>query len=94
MANQVSKRFTLVEWCLSAAALTLLVGVMVAMDTPVRHMAESAALDAGKGSLELRVPRPIMDAGRTAWRICLDHRPLAGFAGVACVLVLFMRRMR
>jgi hypothetical protein len=95
MRNGVSRSRTLIEWSLSALALTTIVLVMLSAGTPVREYAATAAAqvrpDAAGG---VRIPEPIAQVGRTAWRICMDHQPLAGFAGVAMVLVLFMRRMR
>ena len=94
MHNHVFRRPTLIEWCLSVAALTLVISVMAAMDTPVRHYAAAVASESATGSVRVHVPEPITRTARTAWRICQDHQPLAAFAGVASVLVLFMRRMR
>lgn len=94
MRNVVSRYRTLIEWGLSALALTTVVVVMLSMDTPVREYASTAASEVSTDHVGVRVPEPIARAGRTAWRICMDHQPLAGFAGVALVLVLFMRRMR
>jgi len=95
MQNGVSRSRTVIEWSLSAVALTTIVLVMLSVDSPVRQYAATAATtvkpDAAIGT---RVSEPIARVGRTAWRICMDHQPLAGFAGVATVLVLFMRRMR
>lgn len=94
MRNAVSRYRTLIEWGLSAAALTSVVVLMLAMDTPVRDYAAVTASQVSTEHVGLRVPEPIARVGRTAWRICMDHQPLAGFAGVATVLVFFMRRMR
>lgn len=87
-------RWTLIEWTLSAAAIVLVVMVMLTLDTPARDYAVAVASTTQPRTFSPRLPGPIARAGRTAWRICLDHQPLAAFAGVATVLVLFMRRMR
>jgi hypothetical protein len=94
MRKEVSRYRTLIEWTLSAMALTTIVLVMYTVDSPVRQYANSFTADASKNAVNMRVPEPVVRAGRTAWRLCMDHQPLAGFAGVATVLVLFMRRMR
>lgn len=94
MSNGVSRYRTLIEWTLSALALTTVVVVMLSVDSPVRQYAAAAASTARHDPVAMRVPEPVARVGRTAWRICMDHQPLAGFAGVATVLVLFMRRMR
>lgn len=91
---KATRRRTLIEWTLSAAAVAIVVLVMVSLDTPARDYAEAVAATTQPRDFSPRVPEPIARAGRTAWRICLDHQPLAAFAGVATVLVLFMRRMR
>jgi hypothetical protein len=92
--HQGFRRRTLIEWVLSAAALATVAGVMLVMDTPVRRYAGAVVSTTGAGGLHVRVPQPLADGSRAAWRVCLDHQPLAAFAGVAGVLVLFMRRMR
>jgi hypothetical protein len=94
MSNGVSRYRTLIEWTVSALALTTVVVVMLSVDSPVRQYAVAAASSARHDPVAMRVPEPVARVGRTAWRICMDHQPLAGFAGVATVLVLFMRRMR
>jgi hypothetical protein len=94
MAKGASRYRTVIEWTLSAAALATIVAVMYAVDSPVRQYATAFTTDAAHHRMTLRVPEPVVGAGRTAWRICMDHQPLAGFAAVATVLVLFMRRMR
>jgi hypothetical protein len=94
MGNEVSRYRTLIEWTLSAMALATVIVVILALDSPVRQQATTAASGLSRDAIELRIPEPISRAARTAWRICMDHQPLAGFAGVALVLVLFMRRMR
>jgi len=94
MRNEVSRYRTLIEWTLSAFALATVLTVILAFQSPVRQQATTAASKFSRDAVELRIPEPIARAGRTAWRICMDHQPLAGFAGVALVLVLFMRRMR
>jgi hypothetical protein len=93
MAREISRRRMLIEWSLSAAALTLIAAVMLSMDTPVRQYTGAMMTEPGTGG-HLRVPLVISGAARTAWQICMDHQQLAGFSGVALVLVLFMRRMR
>jgi len=92
--NTPARRYTLIEWALSATAITLVVAVMLTMDTPARDYVEAKASNASASDLRSTVPEPLTRMTRAAWRICMDHQPLAGFAGVACVLVLFMRRMR
>ena len=52
------------------------------------------AVSTKAGDLAPRMPQPLADAGRSAWQLCKDHGPLAGFAGAAVVLVAFMRQMR
>jgi hypothetical protein len=94
MRNVVSRYRTLIEWSLSAFALATIVAVIFTFQSPVRQQATTVASKFSRDAVELRLPEPIARAGRTAWRICMDHQPLAGFAGVALVLTLFMRRMR
>jgi hypothetical protein len=94
MDNGRSRYRTLIEWSLSLVALTMLVLVMLAIDSPVRQYAGAITANVTSDGARLRIPEPVAHAGRTAWRICMDHQPLAAFAGVASVLVLFMRRMR
>jgi hypothetical protein len=94
MGRGVSRYRTLIEWTLSAVALTTVLLVMYAIDSPVRQYASSFTADVKGDAVGRRIPAPVEHVGRTAWRICMDHKPLAGFAGVATVLVLFMRRMR
>jgi hypothetical protein len=84
----------MIEWSLSAIAVTIIVVVMLSADTPVRQYASSMGTDVTHSVFGLKVPEPIARTGRTAWRICMDHKPLASFASVAVVLVVFMRRMR
>ena len=93
MRNEASPYRTMIEWTLSAAAVATIVVVMLAVDTPVRQYMKTTTSSLSKGPV-LRIPKPVEHFGRSAWRICMDHQPLAAFAGVACVLVLFMRRMR
>jgi hypothetical protein len=90
----VSRSRTLIEWSLSAIAVTTIVLVMLSADTPVRQYATSMGADARRSMFARQVPEAIASPARTAWRICMDHKPLASFAGVAVVLVVFMRRMR
>lgn len=94
MANEVSRYRTLLEWLLSATALTTVVAVMLMIDSPVREYVMAGASSVSHDAMALRIPEPIAGVIRTAWRICMDHQPLAAFAGVAAVLVFFMRRMR
>ena len=94
MSSGVSRYRTLIEWTLSAVALTTIVLVMLSVDSPVRQYATSMATSVLHDTTVMRVPEPIARVVRSAWRICMDHQPLAGFAGVAAVLLLFMRRMR
>ena len=94
MANGVSRYRTLIEWSLAAVALTTIVLVMISVDSPVRQYAKSLTMNLNQPHIAFRAPEPIVHAGRTAWRICMDHQPLAAFASVAIVLVVFMRRMR
>ena len=94
MRSGVSRYRTLVEWTLSAVALTTIVLVMLSVDSPVRQYATSMMADVQHNAVAMRIPEPVARVSRNAWRLCMDHRPLAGFTGVAAVLVLFMRRMR
>jgi hypothetical protein len=94
MSRGVSRYRTLLEWTLSAAALTTIVLVMLSVDSPVRQYSTAMMADAQHNAVAMRIPEPLARVARNAWRLCMDHRPLAGFAGVAAVLVLFMRRMR
>ena len=94
MANEVSRYRTILEWLFSAVALTTVVAVMLMINSPVREYVLGSASRVSHDAIAWRVPEPIASAGRTAWRICMDHQPLAAFAGVAVVLVFFMRRMR
>lgn len=94
MRNEVSRYRTAIEWLLSAAALTTVITVVVMVDSPVRQNVLTTASKVSRDVVELRVPEPVARLGRNAWRACMDHQQLAGFAGVAVVLVFFMRRMR
>lgn len=94
MRNRASRTRTLIEWALSVTAATTVVVVVLTLDSPVRDRATALSSSLTRSAIALRVPEPIARTGRNAWRICMDHQPLAGFAGVACVLLLFMRRMR
>jgi hypothetical protein len=96
MSNGVSRsRYrTFIEWTLSAVALTTIVLVMLSVDSPVRQYATAMMGDVRHSAVAMKVPEPIARVGRDAWRLCMDHKPLAGFAGVGAVLVVFMRRMR
>jgi hypothetical protein len=94
MANEVSRQRTLIEWLLSAAALTTVIVVMLMVESPVRQNVMTTATKVSHDVVALRLPQPVERVGRTAWRICMDHQPLAAFAGIAVVLVFFMRRMR
>ena len=94
MNNTVSRYRTAIEWSLSAAALTTVIVVMLWVDSPVRQYVLGTASHLGRDVVGLRVPEPVAHAVRSAWRVCMDHQALAGFAGVAAVLVFFMRRMR
>ena len=94
MNNPVSRYRTAIEWSLSAAALTTVVVVMLWANSPVRQYVLGTASHLGRDVMSLRVPEPIAHAVRSTWRVCMDHQALAGFAGVAAVLVFFMRRMR
>ncbi len=94
MAHEVSRYRTLIEWLLSAAALTTVIVVMLMADSSVRQNVMTTAATVSHDAVALRLPQPVERVGRTAWRICMDHQPLAGFASVALVLVFFMRRMR
>jgi hypothetical protein len=94
MARAVSRYRTFLEWSLSIVSVTTIVLVMYASDTPVRQYANAYSTNVTHDRVHMRMPEPLVRAGRTAWRICMDNQQLAGFAGVATVLVLFMRRMR
>ena len=94
MRTEVSRYRTLLEWALSGVSIATIVLTMLAADTPVRDYSNAIASDAARKATVLHVPEPVEQVGRTAWRICMDHQPLAGFTAVATVLVLFMRRMR
>ena len=93
MSNE-ARRHRLVEWAMSAAAITIVVFGVLAMDTPARDYVHGVATSTSASDLAPRVPQPLTDTWRSAWQICADHGPLAGFAGIAVVLVLFMRQMR
>jgi hypothetical protein len=94
MSTGVSRYRTLIEWTLSALALTTIVVVMLSVDSPVRQYATVMVGVVKHSAVAMKVPEPVARVSRDAWRLCMDHKPLAGFAGVAVVLVLFMRRMR
>ena len=94
MKSGVSQYRRLIEWSLSAVALTIIVLVMLSVDSPVRQYGTTMLTDVQHSAVAMRVPEPVARVGRNVWRLCMDHKPLAGFAGVATVLVLFMRRMR
>jgi hypothetical protein len=94
MSSGVSRYRTLIEWSLSALAVTTIVLVMLWVDSPVRQYATAMTANVQHNVVAMRIPEPVARVGRNAWRLCMDHKPLAGFAGVAAVLVLFMRRMR
>jgi hypothetical protein len=94
MSTGVSRYRTLIEWTLSGLALTTIVVVMLSVDSPVRQYATVMVGDVKHSAVAMKVPEPVARVSRNAWRLCMDHKPLAGFAGVAVVLVLFMRRMR
>lgn len=94
MKKAVSRYRTAIEWALSATALMTVMLVMLAVDTPVSQYAGSMAHSLAPAGGGIGVPKPIAEAARTAWQICMDHQQLASFAGVAVVLVFFMRRMR
>ena len=89
-----SRYRTLIEWTLSAVALTTIVLVMLSVDSPVRQYANAMIGDLRHSAVAMSIPEPVARVGRDAWRLCMDHKPLAGFAGVGAVLVIFMRRMR
>ena len=93
MSNE-ARRYQVIEWALSATAITIVVVGVLAMDTPARDYVHGMAVSTKAGDFAPRMPQPLADAGRSAWQLCKDHGPLAGFAGVAIVLVAFMRRMR
>ena len=94
MRREMSRYRTMLEWSLSGVSVATICLTMLAVDTPVRDYSNALAFDAARDATGLHVPEPVMHAGRTAWRICMDHQELAGFTGVATVLVLFMRKMR
>ena len=94
MSTGVSRYRTLIEWTLSVVALTTIVVVMLSVDSPVRQYATVMAGDVKHSAVAMKVPEPVARVGRDTWRLCMDHKPLAGFTAVAAVLVLFMRRMR
>ena len=94
MRSAVSRYRTLIEWSLSALAVTTIVVVMLSVDSPVRQYASAMGTDVTHSVFGMQVPEPVARVARTAWRICMDHKPLASFASVAVVLVVFMRRMR
>ena len=94
MKARVSRYRTFLEWSLSLVSVSIIMLVMLSADTPVRQYADAMSADVKHEVVKRRVPEPIERAGRTAWRICMDHQPLAAFSGVAFVLVVFMRRMR
>lgn len=94
MSTGVSRYRTLIEWTLSGLALTTIVVVMLSVDSPVRQYATVMIGDVEHSAVAMKIPEPVARVGRDAWRLCMDHRPLAGFAAVATVLVIFMRRMR
>src|SRR4051794_5202797 len=78
MANEVSSHRTLIEWLLSAAALTTVIVKMLMVESPVRTNVIRTASQASRDAVALRLPEPVTRAGRTAWRLCMDHQPLAG----------------
>ena len=94
MNSGISQYRRLIEWSLSAVALTIIVLVMLLVDSPVRQYGTAMLADAQHNVVAMRIPEPVALVGRNIWRLCMDHKPLAGFAAVATVLVLFMRRMR
>ena len=94
MNSGISQYRRLIEWSLSAVALTIIVLVMLLVDSPVRQYGTAMLADAQHNVVAMRIPEPVALVGRNIWRLCMDHKPLAGFAAVASVLVLFMRRMR
>jgi hypothetical protein len=94
MKSGVSQYRRLLEWSLSAVALTIIVLVMLSVDSPVRQYGTALLTDVQHSAVAMRIPEPVARVGRNIWRLCMDHKPLAGFAAVATVLVLFMRRMR
>ncbi|HTM02146.1 MAG TPA: hypothetical protein VL173_01475 [Vicinamibacterales bacterium] len=94
MSNRSALRYSVVEWALSAMAVTIVALAVLAMDTPARDYLHGMAASTRAADFAPRVPQPVADAGRSVWQICEDHGPLAGFAGVAVLLVVFMRQMR
>jgi hypothetical protein len=93
MSNR-TRRHSVVEWALSAMGITFVALAVLTMDTPARDYVHGMAVSTKAGDFAPRMPQPLADAGRSAWQLCKDHGPLAGFAGAAVVLVAFMRQMR
>ena len=84
-------RRTVIEWTLSIGALAVVAVAIVGMDARVRDYARGAI---ARGQVDWRAPQAVTDLARTAWDLCMDHQPLAAFAAVGLMLLLFMRRMR
>jgi hypothetical protein len=61
------------------------------MDPRVREYARGAM---GHGGGAWSVSHDVSAFARSAWDLCVDHQPLAAFAAVGLMLVVFMRRMR
>lgn len=89
-ASHLSRR-TVMEWMLSIGALAIIAVVISRMDTRVGSYVTSAFT--GNGAA-VGVPDSLSRSLRAALDLCRDHQPLAVFAGVAFVLVLFMRRLQ
>jgi hypothetical protein len=91
MAAKHLSRHVALEWVLSIAGMATVALVVAAMDGPARDYAHSVLMSGGG---HIAMSQQAFHVATAAWDLCRDHESLAGFAGAATVLVLFMRHMR
>lgn len=78
------------EWMLTVGGVVLVAVVITRLDARVGWYATSAVTGTGPAA---GASSTVSQALRSAIDLCRDHQPLAVFAGVAFVLVLFMRKV-
>lgn len=88
-------RRVIVDTLIALASMTVAVAIVVAIDS--RAGAQIARVVRGtstESSVAAQMRDETMTAARSAWEMSRLHAPLAAFAGVGVILVLFMLRTK
>ena len=88
------RRFV-IDTLIACASLTVAMALVAAIDSHTgNHVARAVRAAPAKGQVAAQLRDDTMTTARSMWEMARSNAPLATFAGVGAILVLFMIRTK